>query len=153
MYFTHRVNELLWNCSHWILQNTFNDRSTLLQVMAWCHQATNHLSQCHLWQIYVAVWGGGNTIDCSNYQPNWRWGALGEISGHPVLKWATVTCVKWQITSQVTPVSPGITIHTLTHWGRDKMAVIYQTAFSNAFSWMKIIKFWVRFHWSLSLRV
>ena len=30
----------------WISQNTFDYKSTLLQVMAWCHQATSHnLSQ------------------------------------------------------------------------------------------------------------
>ena len=29
----------------------------------------------------------------------------------------------------------------LTHWGRDKMAVISQTILSNAFSWMKILEF------------
>ena len=29
----------------------------------------------------------------------------------------------------------------LTHWGRDKMAEISQTTFSNAFSWMKIYEF------------
>ena len=27
---------------------------------------------------------------------------------------------------------------TLTHWGRDKMAAIFQTTFSNGFSWMKL---------------
>ena len=36
-----------------------------------------------------------------------------------------------------------------THWGRDKMAAIFQTGFSNAFSWMKMDKFRSRFHWSL----
>ena len=41
----------------------------------------------------------------------------------------------------------------LTHWGRDKMAAILQTTFSNAFSWMKIYKFRLRFHWSLFPRV
>ena len=29
----------------------------------------------------------------------------------------------------------------LTHWGRDKMAAIFQTTFSNAFSWMKYMNF------------
>ena len=29
----------------------------------------------------------------------------------------------------------------LTHWGRDKMADIIQTTFSNAFSWMKMCEF------------
>ena len=42
---------------------------------------------------------------------------------------------------------------SLTHWGRDKMAAISQTTFSSAFSWMKIYKFRLGFHWSLFLRV
>ena len=33
----------------------------------------------------------------------------------------------------------------LTHWGRDKMAAIYQTAFSNAFPWMKMYEFRLKF--------
>ena len=41
----------------------------------------------------------------------------------------------------------------LTHWGRNKMADIYQTTFSNVFSWMKMYKFRVRFHWSSSPRI
>ena len=40
----------------------------------------------------------------------------------------------------------------LTYGGRDKMAAISQTMFSNAFSWMKIYEFYLRFHWSLFLR-
>ena len=43
-------------------------------------------------------------------------------------------------------------IDGLTHWGRDKMAAVSQTL-SNAFSWMKISEFRLRFHWSLFLRV
>ena len=46
-------------------------------------------------------------------------------------------------------VSPGF--NHLTHWGRDKMADISQTAFSNAFPWMKICEQII--HWSLFLRV
>ena len=41
----------------------------------------------------------------------------------------------------------------LTHWGRGKMAAIFQMAFSNALSWMKMCKFWLIFHWSLFPRV
>ena len=41
----------------------------------------------------------------------------------------------------------------LTHWGRDKMAAVSQTTISNAFSWMKIYTFRLRFHWSLFERV
>ena len=39
----------------------------------------------------------------------------------------------------------------LTHWGRDKMAIVSQTL-SNAFSWMKMLEFRLGFHWSLFLR-
>ena len=41
----------------------------------------------------------------------------------------------------------------LTHSGRDKMAAIFQTTFSNVFSWMKMNEFWLRFHWSLFLGI
>ena len=41
-------------------------------------------------------------------------------------------------------------IHVLTHWGRDKMAAIFQTTVSNIFSWMKMYDFRLRFHWSFS---
>ena len=41
----------------------------------------------------------------------------------------------------------------LAHWGRDKMAAIFQTTLSNTFSSMKMYKFWLKFHWSLFLRV
>ena len=36
----------------------------------------------------------------------------------------------------------------LIHWGREKMADILQTAFSNAFSWMKIVAFWFKIFFS-----
>ena len=42
---------------------------------------------------------------------------------------------------------------TLTHWGRDKMAAIFQTTFSNGFSLMKMYEFRLKFHWSLFPRV
>ena len=41
----------------------------------------------------------------------------------------------------------------LTHWGRDKMDAISQTTLSNAFLRMKMLKFWLKFHCSLFLRV
>ena len=43
-------------------------------------------------------------------------------------------------------------LYVLTHWGRDKMAVIFQT-FSNGFSGMKMYEFRWTFHWSLFLEV
>ena len=41
----------------------------------------------------------------------------------------------------------------LTHWGRDNMAAISLTTLSNAFSWMKMLEFRLKFHWSLLPRV
>ena len=41
----------------------------------------------------------------------------------------------------------------LTHLPLDKMAVISQTIFSYAFPWMKNFIFYLKFHWSLFLRV
>ena len=41
----------------------------------------------------------------------------------------------------------------LTHCGRDKMDAISQTTFSSAFSWMQMLVFRLKFHWSLFLRV
>ena len=37
----------------------------------------------------------------------------------------------------------------LTHWGRDKMATILQKTFSNAFPWMRMDEFRLKFHWNL----
>ena len=39
----------------------------------------------------------------------------------------------------------------LTHWGRGKMDAIFQTTFSSEFSWMKMYKFCLQFHWNLFL--
>ena len=41
----------------------------------------------------------------------------------------------------------------LTHLPLNEMATISQTIFLDAFSWIKKIVFWLKFHWSLFLRV
>ena len=40
----------------WIPQSLYNKKSTLVQVMAWCHHATSPLTEPMLTQIYVAKW-------------------------------------------------------------------------------------------------
>ena len=40
-----------------------------------------------------------------------------------------------------------------THWGPVKIAAIFQTTFPDAFSWMKMFKFRLKFHWRLFPRV
>ena len=44
-------------------------------------------------------------------------------------------------------------ILVFTHWGRDKMATIFQTTFSNVFSFIERFVFWFELHWSLFQRV
>ena len=39
--------------------------------------------------------------------------------------------------------------HTIEHWGQEKMTAILQTTVSNAFSWMKMFEFSLKFHWNL----
>ena len=41
---------------------------------------------------------------------------------------------------------------SLTHWGWDKMYAIFQSTYSNAFSWIKLYEFHWSFHWHLFLR-
>ena len=45
----------------------------------------------------------------------------------------------------------GTFVELLKHWGRDKMAAIAQTTFSNAFSWMKMYKFHLKCFFDLRL--
>ena len=42
-------------------------------------------------------------------------------------------------------------VYWVLHWGRDKMADIFQTAFWNGFSWMKMYEFRLKSHWNLFL--
>ena len=50
-----------WDISHeissrWMTLDLTDDKSTLVQVMAWCHQATSHyLNQC--WPRYASPYG------------------------------------------------------------------------------------------------
>ena len=56
-----------------------------------------------------------------------------------------MSSVKWR------PFCLGINV--LTHWRRDTMAAIFEMPFSNAFSWMKMSGFRLRFRRSLFPRV
>ena len=53
----------------------------------------------------------------------------------------------------ITSLTYGTWWSSLTHWRRGKMAAIFQTTFSNAFSWIKMSEFRLIFHWNLFPRV
>ena len=59
---------------------------------------------------------------------------------------ASYLSIRWQYFNLVS--NAYITYNALTQWGRDKMAAILQTVFSNDFSWMKMYKFRLKFHQS-----
>ena len=85
----------------WMSLDFIDDQSTLVQVMAWCRQATSHyLSQ--YWSRSMSPYGVS--------RPQWV---------------NTLTA---------------LLLLVLTHWGRGKMAAIFQTTFSNALSWRKMIE-------------
>ena len=70
-------------------------------------------------------------------------------------------CRIWSM-DHLNPQTTNITITTIQSWeyacrishgGRDKMAGISQTTYSNAFSWMKIYEFRLKCHWILFQRI
>ena len=60
LFFKHILRTDIWStsceiCLNWVPQNPTDDRSALVHVMAWCHQATSHyLSQS--WPRCVVIW-------------------------------------------------------------------------------------------------
>ena len=77
------------------------------------------------------------------------------IKGFCALYARQVLCVgsKWTTNNVNTTDKYRRRFTELTHWGWDKMDAISQTTLSNAFLYMKMLKFWLKFHWSLFLRV
>ena len=75
------------------------------------------------------------------------------FSGRPMCwapcKWLTVGSAGACFMVVLIPVKRVI----LTHRGRDKMDAISQTTFSSAFSSMKMVVFWLNFHWNMFTRV
>ena len=77
----------------------------------------------------------------------WR-GAIGVN----MLLWCSRNRDCWEWFQLVTLIAK-ILGSILTHLPLDKRATISQTIFSDEFSWMKSFVFWLKFHWSLFLRV
>ena len=75
----------------------------------------------------------------------------------------SLPALKMYIPLEVSSVSPQESSHTpswvatqkslvrpsLSHRDRDKMAVVLQTNFSRAFSWLKIVVFWLLSQWNM----
>ena len=89
----------------------------------------------HAYSIYFNQHASFSKLDTSRY-----WAFM--LICHSLAVYAGMRIVELG----VAPVLGGV---CLTHWGRDKMDAISQTTFSNAISWIS----WLKFHWSLFLRV
>ena len=65
----------MWNNLIWMSQNTFDDKSTLVQVMAWCHQATSHyLNQC--WHRSMLLYGITRPLWVNTSYADFFWGNM-----------------------------------------------------------------------------
>ena len=72
----------------WLQQNLSNVKSTLVQVMAWCRQATSHyLNQC--WPRFLTSYG----ITRPQWVNIWHWDTT------PTCKWLTIAQVHWSTES------------------------------------------------------
>ena len=126
----------------------------------------------HAWNLrtYKLKKKHGRRPNLNNHPPPVMWqywnnvGSLSAILDGPEnrglngCEWQTVTGVTTLKVNEIIKLikccinNMGPCFTVLTHWGQDKMAAIFQT-FSNAFSWMKIYKFWLKLHLSLFPRV
>ena len=98
--------------------------------------------------------GSGNNLvpsDTEGINPN----PLPEpmLTNFLVTTWRHHGPVSEQVTSPLLFVCMLCDAFSLTHWGRDKIATIFQTTFSNGFSSVKMYKLRLRFHWNLFRRV
>ena len=76
-----------------------------------------------------------------------KWVSEGPINNIPAL----VQIMAWSRPGDK-PLSEPMMVR-LIHGGWGKIADILQTTFSSTFSSMKMVEFWLKFHWSLFLRV
>ena len=92
-----------WQCQipfRWLSLDVTDNKSTLVQVMAWCHQASSHyLNQC--WPGYGVTWPQW-VNHCKYYLEQWC--PISMINSHPLYIWnqywttlymAAVTVDKW----------------------------------------------------------
>ena len=139
-----------WVNSLWFSEAQQICGSTLAQLMTCCSlMAPGHyLNQC--WHISMVQWISSQD-NFTRDAPPLNISYLKSHSNLAVTNELTSSKLRNHITGKWTPVA-GFR-NRLTHWGRDKMAAIFQTIFSNTFSWMKMYEFLLRFHWSLFLSV
>ena len=104
-----------------------------LSGSSWVEKMTNHYPK--QWWLLVK-WVLRN-------QHQWK------SSKQNIINFHLTKCIWKRSPAKCRPVFFCSGLDVLTHLPLDKMAVISQTIFSGAFSWMKNLVFWPKFHWSL----
>ena len=92
---------------------------------------------------------------CVNEKPHWfrLWLVLHQATSHNLSRCLHSAMTPYGVIKLHWVNSCHVEIVFNTLRPRDKMAAIFQTTFWNAFSWMKMYQFRLRFHWSLFPRV
>ena len=140
-----------WVCQKWAPGAWISNHGLDLSV------GCDYLSMPYIVEASTQVSNVGLLLlEPSNFWPvhhdgfvQWKMRKLSIWCSNHCLRGISWCLTLWQ--HSVTPLM--IMTKTLTHWGRDKMVAISQTTLWNASSWMEILEFWLKFHWSLFLRV
>ena len=134
----------------WMPEYLFDGNSTLVQVLAWCcEEASHYLIQC--WpksptphsvtrpqRITIDLRSHDGRLEPTANFIKSSWIKLWHLVSHQNRNWSylEIYLKEWHpVPNHNNDTLPDT---VLTHWGRDKMAVIFLTTFSNAFSWMKM---------------
>ena len=142
---------------HIVEQHTFVGQN-MINIMFLCDMGTYVLQR-----VWVQLWGNTHLstrmwpILCCSV-PIYIWNKIYMCIYTSSQMYEDWICIrlwinKWHLISVFMLPLVEIWDCVLTHWGRDKMDAILQTTLSNAFSWMKMLEFRLKFHWHLFLRV
>ena len=136
----------------WPLQ--IENKQTLFYV-PWTVKDRTHGPALNHWGRVTHICVSKLTTICSDngLSPGWRQAIIWSNAGI-LLNWTLGTNFS-EILSEIDTFSFKQMRWKMAaiHWGRDKMAAIFQTTFSNWFSGMKMYEFRWTFHWSLFLEV
>ena len=130
--------------------------SLLVQVMAWCQACDGNkacICDCQVQRTIRAYHKQPCNVEFWRIHCYWPERTVEWKVELPVI-WDAVTLMRRNCNgSFVKVICVSVADISLTHWDRDKMDAISQTTISNAFSWMTMYEFWLRFHWTLFLGV
>ena len=110
------------------------------------------------WFLHIWIWSGLHLpIWLDNFARScWRhsWYCIRGIERHKfVFMISTLIYIFRSMCGLKYFSNPSVFANGLTQWGSVKLAAVLQTTFLNAFSLIKMYKFWLKFHWSLFLGV